>query len=268
MKFIRFFLLLSFLSGSSTFVHEGGHYLAAKSVGIKVIEVAVGYSGPELAAFRIGETAVTFRLGSFLLDGGHTRFDERSMRNIHLLFLPYMMLSGSLLAALYLFGLYRLFRPHRTIEPLKASFLGPALWPFLSAFRGLVRDRAAIAELRRRLAMDVPPEGPVAPRRPNVIDRIRQFSSALGQLDPAAAFMWVLFLQGFNIVLFPMGGMDGGKTLVVMATLSVLFIGQTLTMILMIAPFVFAIHSGMTRRQLERELEAKLAALPDLREDP
>ncbi|MFO7171525.1 MAG: RIP metalloprotease RseP [Bacillota bacterium] len=52
-------------------VHELGHFLAAKSFGVRIYEFAIGL-GPTLAAVRRGETRYTLRL--FLLMGGFVRW--------------------------------------------------------------------------------------------------------------------------------------------------------------------------------------------------
>ncbi|MGE5590564.1 MAG: M50 family metallopeptidase [Bacillota bacterium] len=52
-------------------VHEFGHFIAAKSVGVRVDEFALGLFGPKLASFKRGETEYTIRLFVFL--GGFTR---------------------------------------------------------------------------------------------------------------------------------------------------------------------------------------------------
>ncbi len=61
--FIAFLVVFSIL----VFFHEFGHFIAAKSVGIKVEEFALGY-GPKLFGFYIGETFYALRvlpLGGF-----------------------------------------------------------------------------------------------------------------------------------------------------------------------------------------------------------
>lgn len=52
-------------------VHELGHFLAAKAVGIRVHEFAMGLFGPRLASFKRGETEYTIRL--FVVMGGFVR---------------------------------------------------------------------------------------------------------------------------------------------------------------------------------------------------
>ena len=54
------FLLLALGFGFIIFVHELGHFLAAKSVGIKVTQFALGF-GPAVASWRKG---IGWRLGS------------------------------------------------------------------------------------------------------------------------------------------------------------------------------------------------------------
>ncbi|MFZ5900565.1 MAG: RIP metalloprotease RseP [Bacillota bacterium] len=64
------FLAAVFVFGLLIFFHELGHFLAAKSAGIKVFEFAIGF-GPRLAAVTKGET--TYSLRAFPL-GGFVRF--------------------------------------------------------------------------------------------------------------------------------------------------------------------------------------------------
>lgn len=52
-------------------VHEFGHFLAAKAVGVRVDEFALGLFGPKLASFKRGETEYTIRL--FVVLGGFVR---------------------------------------------------------------------------------------------------------------------------------------------------------------------------------------------------
>ncbi len=54
---LLFILVVSIL----TFVHELGHFLAAKAVGAKVFEFAIGF-GPKLISKKIGETEYSIRL--------------------------------------------------------------------------------------------------------------------------------------------------------------------------------------------------------------
>ncbi|HVX93243.1 MAG TPA: site-2 protease family protein, partial [Candidatus Dojkabacteria bacterium] len=58
-------LILSVL----VFIHELGHYLAAKAINAKVFEFAIGM-GPKLFSFFIGETEYSFRA---LPIGGYVR---------------------------------------------------------------------------------------------------------------------------------------------------------------------------------------------------
>ena len=60
-----FLLVLSVL----VFVHEGGHYLAARHVGVRVLEFSIGFP-PKLLSFRRGDTE--YRLGAIPF-GGYVR---------------------------------------------------------------------------------------------------------------------------------------------------------------------------------------------------
>ncbi|MBP8978854.1 site-2 protease family protein [Candidatus Dojkabacteria bacterium] len=60
-SFIINILLFILVIGILTFVHELGHFLAAKAVGAKVFEFAIGF-GPKLISKKIGETEYSIRL--------------------------------------------------------------------------------------------------------------------------------------------------------------------------------------------------------------
>lgn len=64
-------IITALLLGVLIFIHELGHFLAAKAVGIKVHEFSMGLFGPKLYGFRRGETDYTLRLFVFL--GGFVR---------------------------------------------------------------------------------------------------------------------------------------------------------------------------------------------------
>lgn len=64
------FLVALLLFGLMVFVHELGHYLAARATGIGVKEFSIGF-GPALAGFRRGDTRYVFRL---IPMGGYCRF--------------------------------------------------------------------------------------------------------------------------------------------------------------------------------------------------
>ena len=58
-----------FVIGLLVFVHEGGHFLAAKAVGIRVWEFALGF-GPRIFSFKGKQTRYSIRalpLGDLLL---------------------------------------------------------------------------------------------------------------------------------------------------------------------------------------------------------
>ena len=60
-QFIVTLVLFIFVLGLLVFIHELGHYLAARKVGIKVEEFAVGM-GPKIGGFRRGETDYNIRI--------------------------------------------------------------------------------------------------------------------------------------------------------------------------------------------------------------
>lgn len=72
-----------FVFGLVVLVHELGHFIAAKSVGMKVEEFAIGF-GPKIISFRKGETLYSWRvipLGGFNKIAGmdaEEELDERS----------------------------------------------------------------------------------------------------------------------------------------------------------------------------------------------
>ncbi len=68
-SFIINILLFLLVIGILTFVHELGHFLAAKAVGAKVFEFALGF-GPKLISKKIGETEYSIRILPF---GGYVK---------------------------------------------------------------------------------------------------------------------------------------------------------------------------------------------------
>ena len=48
-----------FVLGVLVFVHELGHFLAAKRVGIRVLKFQLGFN-PTIVSFRRGDTAVSY----------------------------------------------------------------------------------------------------------------------------------------------------------------------------------------------------------------
>lgn len=72
-SFIVTIIIFVFVIGVLVFVHELGHFLAARSVGIKVEEFAIGM-GPKLWGFKRGETEYTIR--AFPIGGYVSMFGE------------------------------------------------------------------------------------------------------------------------------------------------------------------------------------------------
>jgi regulator of sigma E protease len=67
------FLYAIILIGALIFVHELGHFLAAKWCNVKVLQFAIGF-GPSIASFQYGETEYSIRmlpLGGYVLMLGH-----------------------------------------------------------------------------------------------------------------------------------------------------------------------------------------------------
>ncbi|MHB9146755.1 MAG: M50 family metallopeptidase [Symbiobacteriia bacterium] len=60
-----------FLLAVLILIHEFGHFIVAKAVGVRVDEFSLGLFGPKLASFRRGETEYTIRL--FVVLGGFVR---------------------------------------------------------------------------------------------------------------------------------------------------------------------------------------------------
>ena len=80
-------LAFGFVIGVLVFVHELGHFLAARRVGVRVLTFSVGF-GPKLAKFRRGDTEYCISaipLGGFVKmagenpDGHHTGADDEFM---------------------------------------------------------------------------------------------------------------------------------------------------------------------------------------------
>jgi len=104
MSIIINILLLILVIGILTFVHELGHFLAAKIVGAKVSDFSIGY-GPKLISKKIGETTYNIRilpLGGFvkiLGDGDPTEEkedgkDSGNLKNKPKLAQMFVMLAG------------------------------------------------------------------------------------------------------------------------------------------------------------------------------
>lgn len=244
MKLLRFLALYCVLAGTSTIVHETGHVIAGRLIGLRVSEVSIGYTGQTIYHGSIGGIDVSVRTGAFLFDGGHTLFARSSFTAWNFLFFPLVSLAGACSAALYLLGLYRLFFRDRLIEPLRAAFLGPACWPFLAAVRKFLRERRAC----RAIAMGESPA-----RHKTLMDRLRMFGSAVAQLDPAAVFMMLLFNEGVNLVFIP-NGMDGGKAIIVSAAVLSAILGPLLAAVVIASPLIMAFH--MRRKRLIMEAAA------------
>ena len=71
-------LAFLFVLGVLVFVHELGHFLAAKRVGIRVIKFQLGFN-PTLASFRRGDTEYgigALPLGGYVKMAGETTEDE------------------------------------------------------------------------------------------------------------------------------------------------------------------------------------------------
>ena len=70
----------AFVLGALIFVHELGHYLMAKRLGVKVLKFSLGF-GPRLVGFRRGDTEYCISaipLGGFVKMAGETPEDPRS----------------------------------------------------------------------------------------------------------------------------------------------------------------------------------------------
>ncbi len=73
-------LAFLFVLGIVVFVHELGHFLAARRVGVRVITFSLGF-GPKLATFRRGDTEYAISaipLGGYVKMAGEQPDDERS----------------------------------------------------------------------------------------------------------------------------------------------------------------------------------------------
>ena len=68
-----------FVLGVLVFVHELGHFLAAKRVGIRVLKFQLGFN-PTIVSFRRGDTEYgigALPLGGYVKMAGETPEDER-----------------------------------------------------------------------------------------------------------------------------------------------------------------------------------------------
>src|SRR5688572_32367545 len=71
------FLSFVFVLGVLVFVHELGHFLAAKRVGIKVLKFQLGFN-PTVVSFRRGDTE--YSIGALPLGGYVKMADRKSTR--------------------------------------------------------------------------------------------------------------------------------------------------------------------------------------------
>src|SRR6266851_1220212 len=81
-EFLRMPLAFAFVLGVLVFVHELGHFLAAKRVGIRVLKFQLGFN-PTIISFRRGDTEYgigALPLGGYVKMGGETPDEARSGR--------------------------------------------------------------------------------------------------------------------------------------------------------------------------------------------
>ena len=77
------FLAFAFVLGVLVFVHELGHFLAAKRVGIKVLKFQLGFN-PTIASFRRGDTEYSIGalpLGGYVKMAGENPDEARTGRS-------------------------------------------------------------------------------------------------------------------------------------------------------------------------------------------
>ena len=75
-------LAFAFVLGVLVFVHELGHFLAAKRVGIRVLKFQLGFN-PTILSFRRGDTEYSIGalpLGGYVKMAGENPDDERPAR--------------------------------------------------------------------------------------------------------------------------------------------------------------------------------------------
>ncbi len=112
-------LLLILVISLLTFVHELGHFLAAKLVGAKVFDFSVGF-GPKIISKTVGETTYNIRILPFggyvkiLGDGDPTseeeiRTDKGNLKNKSKLAQIFVMLAGVTMNVLLAIILYTIF---------------------------------------------------------------------------------------------------------------------------------------------------------------
>ena len=76
-------LAFLFVLGVLVFVHELGHFLAAKRVGVKVLKFQLGFN-PTIVSFRRGDTEYgigALPLGGYVKMAGESPEDERTGRS-------------------------------------------------------------------------------------------------------------------------------------------------------------------------------------------
>src|SRR5438067_7220051 len=82
-EFLRMPLAFAFVLGVLVFVHELGHFLAAKRVGIKVLKFQLGFN-PTVVSIRRGDTEYgigLLPLGGYVKMAGENPEEERTGRS-------------------------------------------------------------------------------------------------------------------------------------------------------------------------------------------
>jgi membrane-associated protease RseP (regulator of RpoE activity) len=74
-------------------VHELGHYIASRLVGIQVCELAVGF-GPKLLSFKLKDTCFSLRIIPF---GGYNAWERSKLRALNLFKQIFINISGLIL---------------------------------------------------------------------------------------------------------------------------------------------------------------------------
>lgn len=211
-------LMLNFL----IFVHELGHFLAAKKSKIKVNEFAIGM-GPKIFSKTVNETKYSLR---WILIGGYVAFDDESYKDAHFLKQAFVIVNGvvfNFLTALIFSWVYL----------ICSTDLNLNAWQiFISGFLVVIQMSQAIFNALVGLVVHVDTSA---------------FSGPAGIVDTISTYIKVGYLQAIELIVvlnvnlgifnsLPIPALDGGQ-------------------------LVYTLFKGITKKREYPKLETALAVI-------